>query len=224
MKCFTMRIGAHVLFCFAAALPVCGTVINFEAQAANTGGNLTGIPDSPLTIGIATFTGGELRDGEVGLNADKTGVYASEGLFGSGETNPLVITFASPVSDFSVFVANADGAGSYTVSDNLGDSVTGLLASIGASGEDTFSLSGNGLTKVDITSFDADSWNFAIDNVTFATSISTPEPESLLLVGVGVILLAAIRYRQPRARYAVSLSSAPLAARDSRESFRNSPV
>jgi hypothetical protein len=224
MKRFIMKGCGHIFLCFAAALPVCATVINFEAQAANTGGNLTGIPDSPLTIGIATFIGGELRDGEVGLNADKTGVYASEGLFGSGETNPSVITFASPVSDFSVFVANADGAGSYTVSDNLGDSVTRSLVSIGASGAATFSLSGNGLTKVDITSFDADSWNFAIDNVTFAMSISTPEPESLLLVGAVVILLAAIRYRQPRSRCVVSLSSAPLAARDSRESFRNRSV
>ncbi|HTU48629.1 MAG TPA: PEP-CTERM sorting domain-containing protein [Bryobacteraceae bacterium] len=199
---------------FCGRLSVCATVINFEAQAANTGGNLTGIPDSPLTIGIASFTGGELRDGEVGLNANQTGVYASEGLFGSGETNPLVITFASPVSDFSVFVANADGAGSYTVSDNLGDSVTRSLASMGASGAATFSLTGNGLTEVDITSFDTDAWNFAIDNVTFARSTSIPAPESLLLLGAGIILLAARRHRQHRARYAVSLSRAPLAARD----------
>jgi len=44
-----------------AAAPATATVINFDAQAAGSGGNLTGIPDSPLTIGIATFTGGELR-------------------------------------------------------------------------------------------------------------------------------------------------------------------
>lgn len=220
MKRFIMKICGHIFLCLVAAPPICATVINFETQAANTGGNLTGIPNSPLTIGIATFTGGELRDAETGVNADQTGVYASEGLFGSGETNPLVITFASAVSGFSVLVVNADGAETYTVSDNLGDSVTRLLASINASGAAIFALPGNGLTKVDITSFDADSWNFAIDNVTFARSTSTPEPESLLLVAAGVILLAAI-FGSRRARYAVRFSSAPLAGRDS---FPNRPV
>jgi hypothetical protein len=87
MKCFAVRIGAHVLFCFAAALPVCGTAINFEAQVANTGGNLTGIPNSPLTIGLATFTSSELRDAEVGLPADQTSVYATEEWIGADETN-----------------------------------------------------------------------------------------------------------------------------------------
>ncbi len=29
MKYFSIRIGMHLLLCFAAALPVCATVINF---------------------------------------------------------------------------------------------------------------------------------------------------------------------------------------------------
>lgn len=196
MKRFITKICAHIFLCFAAALPACSTVIDFEAQAAHTGGNLTGIPDSPLAIGVASFNGGELRDAEIGLNADQTGVYASEGLFGSGETNPLVITFASPVTDFSVLVLNADDAEKYTVSDNLGDSVTMLIGSIGDSGAAIFSLPGNGLTTVDIISADANAWNFAIDNVTFATTASIPEPEPVLLLGLGVILLAALRWTQ----------------------------
>jgi hypothetical protein len=187
-----------MLLACATALPAAAAVIDFEAQAANTGGNLTGIPDSPLAIGIATFTGGELRDGEIGLNADQTGVYASEGLFGSGETNPLVITFASPVSNFSVFVANGDDVRSYTVSDNLGDSVTMPLASAGGLDAATFSLPGNGLKMVDISSANANAWDFAIDNVTFTPATSTPEPESLLLLAAGVGLLAAVCRRQLR--------------------------
>lgn len=186
-----------VLMASAAALPADATVINFDAQAASHGGNLTGIPDSPMTIGIATFTGGELRGGEVGLNADQTGVYASEGLFGSGETNPLQITFALPISDFSVYVVNAENVQSYTVSDNLGDSVTMSLASSANLGAATFSLPGTSITSVTITSANADAWDFAIDDTTFTTAISiTPEPESFLLVGAGLVFLAAACCKQ----------------------------
>jgi hypothetical protein len=201
MKRFGVTLfGPFMLLACATALTAAAASIDFEAQAANTGGNLTGIPDSPLAIGIATFTGGELLDGEIGLNADQTGVYASEGLFGSGETNPLVITFASPVSNFSVFVANGDDVLSYTVSDNLGDAVTMSLASAGGLGAATFSLPGNGLTTVDIISANANAWDFAIDNVTFTPATSTPEPESLLLLAAGLVLVAAVGRRQLRVR------------------------
>src|SRR5215469_12340096 len=134
-----------------ASAPASATIIDFEVQAANRGGNLTGIPDSPLMIGIATFTGGELREGLINLPADETGVYASEGLFGSGETNPLVIVFATPVSDFSVRVANGDAQNqAYTVSDDLGDSVSVTLGLSGGlnNAAKTVALSGSGITTV----------------------------------------------------------------------------
>jgi hypothetical protein len=186
--------GLCSLFAFVlAVMPAKGTVIDFEAQAANHGGNLTGIPDSPLTLGIATFTGGELRAAEIGLNADQTGVYASQGLFGSGETDPLVITFASPVDDFSVFVANGDDVRSYTVSDDMGDSITKSLPSAGSLGSATFSLPASNITAVSISSANTDAWDFAIDNVSF---VAAPEPTSLLLVGAGAVLLALIPRRR----------------------------
>lgn len=181
--------GSCLLLALTAAIPARAATIDFEPQAASSGNNLTGIPDSPLTIGITTFTGGELLNGEVGLNADTSGVYASQGLFGSGETNPLVIGFATPVQDFSVFVANGDDMRSYTVSDNLGDSITLSLASTGSLGAAEFSLPGNGLTTVTITSANTDAWDFAIDNVTFAAATPTPEPEAMSLSGAGFILL-----------------------------------
>ena len=171
-----------------ASAPASGSVIDFEAQAANRGGNLTGIPDSPLTIGIATFTGGELRSGLINLPADETGVYASEGLFGSGETNPLVITFATPVSDFSVLVANGDAQNqTYTVSDELGDSAIVTLALSGSlnNAAKTVALSGSDITTVSITSANVSFWNFAIDNVTFS-AVPEPMSVSLVLVGLGV--------------------------------------
>ncbi|MBV8808788.1 MAG: PEP-CTERM sorting domain-containing protein [Acidobacteriaceae bacterium] len=190
--------GALLLLTFAAfAVPTRATIINFDAESGMRGSNLTGIPDSPLTIGIATFTGGELLNAEVGLNADQTGVYASEGLFGSGETNPLVINFTSPVAGFSVFVINGDDTRSYTVSDNLGDSNTQSLPSTGAMGAATFALAGNGLTIGYVTSANSDGWDFAIDNVSF-TPTSTPEPDSLLLLGAGAVVLAAVRRKYLR--------------------------
>jgi hypothetical protein len=191
MKYFGLIVpGSYMLLAFAVALPVRATTIDFDVQAAHRGGNPTGIPDSPLTIGIATFTGGELLSNEVGLNSDTTGVYASEGLFGSGETNPLVITFAAPVRDVSVFVLNADAIQSYTVSDNSGDSVTNSVAS----GDGVaVSLLRSGLTTVTIASANTETWDFAIDNVNFvAAANSTPEPESLLLLGIGIVLLVTI--------------------------------
>ena len=190
-----MHLGLCLSFALAVAYPVpaAADMINFDAQAATQGGNLTGIPDSPLTIDIATFTGGELLNAEVGLPVDQSGVYATEGLFGSGETNPLVITFASPVDDFSVFVANGDTAQTYTVSDDLGESMTKTLSSAGALGAATFSLPGSGITTVSVSSANADTWSFAIDNVSFTTATSAPEPQGLALVGLGLILVVCAR-------------------------------
>jgi hypothetical protein len=187
--------GICSLLMGAVVIPVSATTIDFESPAAGRGGNLTGIPDSPLVIGIATLTGGELLNAEVGLNADQTGVYASQGLFGSGETNPVVLTFASPVSGFSIFVANGDDVRSYTVSDNLGDSVAMSLASAGGFGAGTFSLAGNGITTVKITSANADGWDFAIDNVVFTEATPVPEPRSLLLLAGGGLALFGCGYR-----------------------------
>lgn len=185
--------AASLLLAFATAPPAFSEVIDFESQTVLRGGNLTGIPDSPLSIGIATFTGGELLRGEVGLNADQTGVYATEGVFGSGETNPLVITFSSPVNNFSVYVANGNDEETYTVSDNVGDSVTMSLASASEQGAALFSLPANSLTTVDITSADSNAWNFAIDNVTFDAAAPVPEPGPPLLLAAGLVLIAAVR-------------------------------
>jgi hypothetical protein len=192
MRHLLTTLGSSLLLVLAVAAPAMAEVIDFEAQTVARGGNLTGIPDSSLTIGIATFTGGELLNGEVGLNADQTGVYATEGLFGSGEMDPLVISFASPVNNFSVYVANGDDVTKYTVSDNLGDSVSKSLVSAGGLGAAIFSLPGKGLTTVDINSADAKAWDFAIDNVTFTAATSVPEPVSLLLVGAGLAILVGI--------------------------------
>jgi len=180
-------------FLAAASLPA--TTIDFETEAANSGGFLTGIPDSPLTIGLATFTGGELRSAEIGLPANQSGVYATQGVFGSGETNPLTIQFAVPVSGFAVVVANGDNTATYTVSDDAGDSISASLPSAGAAGARIFSLPGVGIQTVNISSSNADGWNFAIDNVVFA---AVPEPITASLFLAGFLLAASFAKRAVR--------------------------
>jgi len=176
------------------AAPAFATTIDFEAQAANAGGFLTGIPDSPLTIGLATFSGGELRSAEIDLPANQSGVYATQGVFGSGETNPLTIQFAVPISGFTLSVANGDNTGTYTVSDDAGDSISASLPSAGAGGARIFSLPGIGVQTVEILSSNADGWNFAIDNVGFA---AVPEPVSVLLFALGSSLVGWFVKRKP---------------------------
>ena len=197
MRRSVTHFGFNLLLALAVGVtPAAATVINFDLEAAGRGGNLTGVPDSPLTIGIATFSGGELLNAEIGVNADQSGLYATQGLFGSGETNPLVIMFASLIDGFSVFIANGDDTRNYTVSDNLGDSVTKSLPSAGALGAATFALSGNGIRTVSIASANTDGWDFAIDNVSFNAPTSVPEPEALFLVGAGSIVLACIQRKR----------------------------
>jgi len=174
-----------LLLAAAAALPA--ATIDFEAEGANAGRLLTGIPDSPLSIGDATFTGGELRRGEIGLVADQSGVYASQGVFGFGETNPLTILFVVPVSGFTVTVLNGDNTAMYTISDDLGDSISASLPSAGAGGAKIFSLPGVGIRGVDISSNNSDGWNFAIDDVIW---VAAPEPGSQLLLAVGLLMLS----------------------------------
>jgi len=203
MKSLLVASASFYMLLLLAAAPAFASVVDFQAQAANHGGNLTGILDSPLTIGIATFTGGELRDGLINFPADETGVYASEGLFGSGETNPLVIAFATPVQGFSLLVANGDSQNqSYTVSDNLGDSVTFPLTLSGSLSNParTVSLPGNGITSVLITSANTDSWNFAIDDVSFTAAAAAPEPASGLLLAMGLVGLLGYNWRTSRFR------------------------
>jgi hypothetical protein len=185
------RIFVLALF-VAACLPA--ATIDFEVQAANAGGFLTGIPDSPLAIGLATFTGGELRSAEIGLPADESGLYATQGVFGAGESNPLTIQFSLPVGGFSVYVANGDNTATYIVSDDLGDSISASLPSAGAGGARIFSLPGVGIRAVDISSSNTDGWNFAIDDVMF---VATPEPGPGLLLLVGFSLLGYFVRRKP---------------------------
>jgi hypothetical protein len=171
------------------------TLINFNDQAAGRGGVFTGNVDSPLTIGIATFAGGELLNHEMN-GVDHTGVYAtiSPKLVSGAYTNPLTISFSQTVSNFSLEVTN-NLADSFTVADNVGDSQS---MSLGNNSQAYFTLSGPGITSVTIGAANTTLWDFAIDNVRFTSSTVTPEPATWALIASAVPALAVYGWRRRR--------------------------
>jgi len=175
---------------FGAVTVAEATTIDFEAQAAGAGSVFTGAVNSPLVIGIATFTGGQLLKNET-ASVDLTGVYATTNLIAGAYTNPLVITFSAPVSAFSIEVTN-NFADTYTVADNVGDTSSLLLPALA---QQVFSLNGVGITSVTIAATNRASFDFAIDNVQF-TAAAVPEPATLTLTALG--LAAFVRRRRRR--------------------------
>ena len=144
------------------------TTIDFETI---TGPSLFCPPArSPLTIGIATFTGGTVLTATANLPADQTSVYGTANVCSStGYSNTLGITFSRPVSNFSALVLNGNTVTvSYTVADGAGGLVTKSLAPNlpAPGGSDTFSLPDDGITSVTIgLTTPSAVYDFFIDNV-----------------------------------------------------------
>lgn len=172
-----------------------GTTIDFEAQGAGAPSVFTGMTDSPLTIGIATFTGGQLLNNETN-SVDLTAVYATSNLVGGGYTDPLVIAFNQPVSGFSILVTNQI-AGAYTVMDNLGGLQTMML---GLNQSFTFSLSDVGISSVTITGVSGSSWDFAVDDVTFASASVPDSGATIVLMAIALAPFVALARRRSFAR------------------------
>jgi len=153
------------------------TTIDFESMTGPS--QFCPPPASPLTIGAATFTGGGILTAVEGLPADQSTVYGTTPC--AGYLCPLTITFSSPVSGFSVDVLNgALEPVSYTVTDNLGGSVTKTVAGSSNSGVETFMLTDDGITSVTIgpTGGCGTFWDFFIDNVRFTVVEAAPTAKS----------------------------------------------
>ena len=175
--------GRLALLTVLAVAAVNATTIDFEAQGTSAPSTFNTTLNSPLVIGIATFTGGKLLKNEavaVQPAAETSAVYAATG-FLTGYTDPLVITFTQPVSNVSLIVTNQT-PDTYTLADNLGHSSS---LAIGNNVNQMLSLTDTGATQVTIGTNATVGWDFAIDNVTFTVS-SAPEPNTIALMALGL--------------------------------------
>jgi len=191
----TVSCAVRIGLLFLCSLAVAGaTTIDFEAQGASAPSGFTGTLNSPLVIGLATFTGGQLLRNEAG-SSDTSAVYATVSV--PKYADPLSITFSQPVSNVSLLITN-EIPDTYTVADNLGTSST---VSLNANTGRIFSLVDSGVTQITISSAVTAQWDFAIDNVTFTAPMSSaPEPGTAILLGAALSAFALLRRFTWRAR------------------------
>jgi hypothetical protein len=178
------RLSTCIFIALIASLPTLATTIDFEAQGASTPPAFTGALNSPLTVGIATFHGGQLLNNEAN-SIDASAVYATGGA--APYLNPLTIAFSQPVSAFSLLVTN-NVPDTYTAADNLGGSQS---LALNANVAQIFSLTDTRITGVSISSAATVFWDFAIDNVTFSP-VSAAVPEPATFTPIGAVLLSGI--------------------------------
>jgi hypothetical protein len=137
----------------------------------------TGV-QSPLTVGTATVSGGQILSATAFLPANQTKVYGTS-IFCPGCLPSITIDFSQPISDFSVFVANGQTfTVLYTVEDDQGGMQTLILFANLNSGAGTFTLPSTNIRRVTIRSNIAD-WDFFIDNITFSESGCTTNVQRL---------------------------------------------
>ena len=171
-----IALTAFVMFLLLLSQPLRAQTqtVDFEQF---TGPN-TWVPlQPPVTVGIATFSGGHLLDETLSLPADQTTVYGTATpLFGcTGCSSTIFIDFSQAVSNVSLKVVNGQTfTVQYTVNVQDGSNPqVFFLVSNGESGQTTVTLPHTGVTQVQVTS-NAENWNFFIDDVQFAVQESAP--------------------------------------------------
>jgi hypothetical protein len=154
------------------------TIVDFEQFSGPSVFSSTD-PHPPLTVGIATFSGGQILRETSALPADQSSVYGTAPDCRDCQST-LTITFARPVKDFSTLVLNGLAeVVSYTVLSDSGETQTKTLSPNFESGADTFSLTAVGITSVAIRPSEPDPtfWDFFIDDVRFAEATPTSKDQ-----------------------------------------------
>jgi hypothetical protein len=154
------------------------------------GGTTSGSPE------IGSFTSGT---GTTGVSNSNNTYYPT--------AYTLDIAFTAPVSSLSFTFDNyGNGNGSsYTAYDGTTVVDTGALDELDvADGGENFTLvtvSGSGITDLQISNGGSEEWLFEVGAVTFTPGAAeTPEPSSLLLLGTGILGMAGMLRRTFLAR------------------------
>ena len=200
---------------FFLSIGVCqsahATTIDFEDQAGPSLFASAG-PAQSIVEGTATFTGGVILTNATNLPADETSVYGTADTADPSLTNPLTVTFSSPITNFFLDVINGNTvAVDYTVADNLGNTATFLIAPNTSSGVQTIGFAATG-TIVTIAAGPAVGgccgFDFFIDNVHFNEALppglTTPLPAALPLFASGLSALGLFGWRKKRKAAAVA--------------------
>jgi hypothetical protein len=139
------------------------TTIDFEQFSGPS--VFTGV-QPPLSVGVATFSGGQVLNATSFLPANPTKVYGTA-FFCAGCLPTITIDFAQGISNFSAFVMNGQVfAVTYTVQDDQGGMQTLTLFPNFSSGAGTFTLPSTNIRRVTIRGSASD-WDFFVDNLRF---------------------------------------------------------
>ncbi|HWT88944.1 MAG TPA: PEP-CTERM sorting domain-containing protein [Candidatus Angelobacter sp.] len=184
------------LLCLVTGVNASADIINLEDQ---TGPSLFAAASAQTlnystSSGPLTITGGTVLTGTTNLPADETSVYGTAS-FGNSLSNTITMTFTSPINNFFFDLLNGRNAvETFTVADNLGNTQSFNLAPNLSLGVVTVGFPTVG-SVITITMADPE-WDFFIDNIGFnqaTPGTATPEPGTMLLLGVGVLGLAAVK-------------------------------
>ena len=193
-----LYIVAAALLCLVCGVNASADIINLEDQ---TGPSVFGSPAVTLNYstssGPLSITGGTVLTGTTNLPADETTVYGTAS-FGLPYASTITLTFTSPINNFFFDLLNGlTTTQTYTVADNLGNSQSFTIAPNLSLGAVTvgFPTVGNVIT-INCSSC-GNTWDFFVDNIGFnqaTPGTATPEPGTMLLLGVGVLGLAAVKF------------------------------
>ncbi|MEZ5893956.1 MAG: VPLPA-CTERM sorting domain-containing protein [Parvularculaceae bacterium] len=191
------------------------SVINFDDQGLTGPSLFASTSQMDLNLNIdgvnVTFEGGTILDNTAFLPGNSTAVYGTADFAGVGYTNPLTITFDSPISNFFMDIFNGNTAPvSYLVQDNMGNSTsfsldannTGAFQTVG------FAATGSVITVLamlpDVQA--CCDWDFFVDNIHFNEDLppdlggkEVPLPAALPLFFAGITGLGMASRRRRKA-------------------------